>query len=246
MSDDGQLEGYVFTFDDLTDLVAAQRSAAWGDVARRVAHEVKNPLTPIKLAAERLKKYFLRLDEKDKVSASEYANMIIRQTESLSRLVTEFSNFSRLPLPKKVDLDLCKLTESVILLQKVAHKDIIFKFKKGEESIHVLGDGQMLNQAFLNLIKNSIESIHSAKEKLLIDEEKSYGQVVVDLQSQNNEVCVTILDNGIGLPKNVNRLFEPYVTIKKEGTGLGLSIVKKIIEDHLGSLFLIPGRRLRG
>ena len=246
MSNEGQLEGYVFTFDDLTDLVAAQRSAAWGDVARRVAHEVKNPLTPIKLAAERLKKYFLRLDEKDKVSASEYANMIIRQTESLSRLVTEFSNFSRLPLPKKVDLDLCKLTESVILLQKVAHKDIIFKFKKSKESIHVLGDGQMLNQAFLNLIKNSIESIHSAKEKSLIDEEKSYGQVVVDIQTQNNEVCVTILDNGIGLPKNVNRLFEPYVTIKKEGTGLGLSIVKKIIEDHLGSLFLIPGRKLRG
>ena len=91
----------------------------------------------------------------------------------------------------------------------------------------------MLNQDFLNLIKNSIESIHSAKEKLLIDEEKSYGQVVVDIQTQNNEVCVTILDNGIGLPKNVNRLFEPYVTIKKEGTGLGLSIVKKIIEDHL-------------
>mgnify|MGYP001366004211 CR=1 FL=1 len=120
------------------------------------------------------------------------------------------------------------------------------KFKKGEESIHVLGDGQMLNQAFLNLIKNSIESIHSAKERSLIDEEKSYGHVVVDIQTQNNEVCVTILDNGIGLPKNVNRLFEPYVTIKKEGTGLGLSIVKKIIEDHLGSLFLIPGRKLSG
>ena len=246
MSNEGQLEGYVFTFDDLTDLVAAQRSAAWGDVARRVAHEVKNPLTPIKLAAERLKKYFLKLNEKDKVAASEYANMIVRQTESLSRLVTEFSNFSRLPLPKKVNLDLCKLTESVILLQKVAHKDIIFKFKKSEESIYVLGDGQMLNQAFLNLIKNSIEAIHSAKEKLLIDEKRSYGQVEVDIRTQNNEVCVTILDNGIGLPKNVNRLFEPYVTIKKEGTGLGLSIVKKIIDDHLGGLFLIPGRKLKG
>ena len=132
-SDKGQLEGYVFTFDDLTDLVAAQRSAAWGDVARRVAHEVKNPLTPIKLAAERLKKYFFSLNEKDKISASEYANMIIRQTESLSRLVNEFSNFSRLPLPKKVELDLCKLTESAILLQKVAHKDVIFKFKKSDD-----------------------------------------------------------------------------------------------------------------
>ena len=245
-SEEGQLEGYVFTFDDLTDLVAAQRSAAWGDVARRVAHEVKNPLTPIKLAAERLKKYFLSLNEKDKVSASEYANMIIRQTESLSRLVTEFSNFSRLPLPKKVELDLCKLTESAILLQKVAYKDIIFKFRKSEDCIFILGDGQMLNQAFLNLIKNSIESIDSAKDAALIDINKSYGQVEVDIRSQNDEVCVTILDNGIGLPKNVNRLFEPYVTIKKEGTGLGLSIVKKIIEDHLGSLFLMPGRKMKG
>ncbi len=245
-SDEGQLEGYVFTFDDLTDLVAAQRSAAWGDVARRVAHEVKNPLTPIKLAAERLKKHFLNLNEKERLSASEYANMIIRQTESLNRLVTEFSNFSRLPLPKKVELDLCKLIESAILLQKVAHKDIIFKFKKSEDCIPILGDGQMLNQAFLNLIKNSIEAINSARETELIDKNKSYGQVEVDIQTQNNEVCVTILDNGIGLPKNVNRLFEPYVTIKKEGTGLGLSIVKKIIEDHSGSLFLIPGQKMRG
>ncbi len=245
-SDKGQLEGYVFTFDDLTDLVAAQRSAAWGDVARRVAHEVKNPLTPIKLAAERLKKYFLKLNEKDKLSASEYANMIIRQTESLSRLVTEFSNFSRLPIPKKVNLDLCKLTESVILLQKVAHKDIIFKFKKSEESIYVFGDGQMLNQAFLNLIKNSIESIKSAQKSSLIDQAQSYGQIEIDLRTQNNEVCVTILDNGIGLPKNINRLFEPYVTIKKEGTGLGLSIVKKIVEDHLGGLFLFPGQKMKG
>ena len=245
-SDEGHLEGYVFTFDDLTDLVAAQRSAAWGDVARRVAHEVKNPLTPIKLAADRLKKYFGSLNEKDKNSASEYANMIIRQTESLNRLVTEFSNFSRLPLPKKIELDLCKLTESVILLQKVAYKDIIFKFKKNEDCILIMGDGQMLNQAFLNLIKNSIESINSATENGLLDKIKSYGQVQVDIKTQNNEVCVTILDNGVGLPKNVNRLFEPYVTIKKEGTGLGLPIVKRIIEDHLGSLFLLPGQKMKG
>ena len=246
ISDKGQLEGYVFTFDDLTDLVAAQRSAAWGDVARRVAHEVKNPLTPIKLAAERLKRYFLKLNEKDKLSASEYANMIIRQTESLSRLVTEFSNFSRLPIPKKVELDLCKLTESVILLQKVAYKDIIFKFKRSEESIYIFGDGQMLNQAFLNLVKNSIESIRSAQKSSIIDETKSYGQIEIDIRTQNNEVCVTILDNGIGLPKNINRLFEPYVTVKKEGTGLGLSIVKKIVEDHLGALFLFPGQKMKG
>ena len=245
-SDEGQLEGYVLTFDDLTDLVAAQRSAAWGDVARRVAHEVKNPLTPIKLAAERLKRFFFKLSEKDKKSATDYANMIIRQTESLSRLVTEFSDFSRLPLPKKVELDLCKLMESAILLQKVAHKDIIFKFKKSQGSIFVLGDGEMLNQAFLNLIKNSIEAIKSARETNLINEKNSFGQVDVDLKTQNDEVCVTILDNGIGLPKNVNRLFEPYVTIKKEGTGLGLSIVKKIIDDHMGSLFLLPGKKLKG
>jgi len=246
ISDKGQLEGYVLTFDDLTDLVAAQRSAAWGDVARRVAHEVKNPLTPIKLAAERLKRFFLKLNEKDKLSASEYANMIIRQTEALSRLVTEFSNFSRLPIPKKIELDLCKLTESVILLQKVAYKDIIFKFKKSEESIFVFGDGEMLNQAFLNLLKNSIESIKAAQKSSLIDKTKSYGQVEIDIRTQNNEVCVTILDNGIGLPKNINRLFEPYVTVNKEGTGLGLSIVKKIVEDHLGGLFLFPGQKMKG
>jgi len=188
----------------------------------------------------------LKLNEKEKLSATEYANMIIRQTESLSRLVTEFSNFSRLPLPKKIELDLCKLTESVTLLQKVAHKDIIFKFKKSEESIYIFGDGQMLNQAFLNLLKNSIESIKSAQKNALIDETKSHGQVEVDIRTQNNEVCVTILDNGIGLPKNINRLFEPYVTVKKEGTGLGLSIVKKIVEDHLGGLFLFPGQKMKG
>ena len=128
--------------------------------------------------------------------------------------------------------------ESAILLQKVAHKILFLNLKRVTIAILILGDGQMLNQAFLNLIKNSIESINSAKENGLIDEIKSYGQEEIDIQTQNDEVCVTILDNGIGLPKNVNRLFEPYVTIKKEGTGLGLSIVKRIIEDHLGSLFL--------
>ncbi|MDC3068127.1 ATP-binding protein, partial [Paracoccaceae bacterium] len=245
-SEKGQVEGYVLTFDDLTDLVAAQRSAAWGDVARRVAHEVKNPLTPIKLAAERLKKTFFKLNNKDKTSAEEYANMIIRQTESLSRLVTEFSDFSRLPVPNKVELNICKLTESAILLQKVAFKHIIFKFKSSDEDIFVLGDGQLLNQALLNLMKNSIEAISSAKQAKLLDEKGVFGQIDVNIKTQNNEVCISILDNGIGLPKNINRLFEPYVTIKKEGTGLGLSIVKKIIEDHLGSLILVPGQKFKG
>ena len=245
-SEDQKIEGYVITFDDLTDLVAAQRSAAWGDVARRVAHEIKNPLTPIKLATERLKKKFSLLRDNDRKSAIEYANMIIRQTESLSRIVTEFSNFSRMPSPKKVQINICELTESAILLQKVAYKNIKFKFKKNRENVIIFGDGQMLNQALLNIIKNSIESILTAKENGLLNDDDKFGEIKIDIQYQPGEVCLSLADNGIGLPKNVKRLFEPYVTIRKEGTGLGLSIVKKIIEDHEGSLVLRPSKIFKG
>mgnify|MGYP001269461164 CR=1 FL=1 len=245
-SEKHEVEGYVITFDDLTDLVAAQRSAAWGDVARRVAHEIKNPLTPIKLATERLKKKFALLKDDDKISATEYANMIIRQTESLSRIVTEFSNFSRMPSPKKQQINICELVESAILLQKVAYKTIKFKFKKNFDDVMILGDGQMLNQALLNIIKNSIESILTAKDNRLLNNDDKVGEIKIYIQCQQGEVCISILDNGIGLPKNIKRLFEPYVTIRKEGTGLGLSIVKKIIEDHEGTLILQRSKPFKG
>ena len=232
----GQLEGYVVTFDDVTDLVSAQRMAAWGDVARRIAHEIKNPLTPIQLSAERIKRKFCPLVGDQADSLEKYADVIIRQTDDLRRIVDDFSKFARMPEPEKRTHDLTKILNDAVLLQEVAMPQIALITEISAENIWIDVDQAMMSQALMNLIKNASEAIDTYIEKF---GNASYEpEIFITLNSQDNLVILQIMDNGIGLPPDRGHLFEPYVTTREKGTGLGLSIVKKIIEEHGGTLSL--------
>ena len=232
----GQLEGYVVTFDDVTDLVSAQRMAAWGDVARRIAHEIKNPLTPIQLSAERIKRKFRPLVGDQADSLEKYADVIIRQTDDLRRIVDDFSKFARMPEPEKRTHDLTKILNDAVLLQEVAMPQIALITEISAENIWIDVDQAMMSQALMNLIKNASEAIDTYIEKF---GNASYEpEIFITLNSQDNLVILQIMDNGIGLPPDRGHLFEPYVTTREKGTGLGLSIVKKIIEEHGGTLNL--------
>ena len=232
----GQLEGYVVTFDDVTDLVSAQRMAAWGDVARRIAHEIKNPLTPIQLSAERIKRKFRPLVGDQADNLDQYADVIIRQTNDLRRIVDDFSKFARMPEPEKRTHDLTKILNDAVLLQEVAMPQIALITEISAENIWIDVDQTMMSQALMNLIKNASEAIDTYIEKF---GNASYEpEIFITLNSQDNLVILQIMDNGIGLPPDRGHLFEPYVTTREKGTGLGLSIVKKIIEEHGGTLSL--------
>ncbi|SNR45379.1 PAS/PAC sensor signal transduction histidine kinase [Paracoccus sediminis] len=235
---DGDLEGYVVAFDDVTELVTAQRMAAWGDVARRVAHEIKNPLTPIQLSAERLRRKFGRLaSAEDKASLDQYTDVIIRQTGDLRRIVDEFSRFARMPEPDRAEIDLAALLREVALLQQDALKGALHT-RIPDGPVIVDCDAGMLRQAFTNLLKNAGEAVEEKSENPPVG---WVPRIVVDMRSDHDAVTVRIADNGPGLPADRSRLFEPYVTMKSGGTGLGLPIVKKIVEEHGGSLSLSDG-----
>lgn len=235
-TDDGRLEGYVVAFDDVTDLVSAQRMAAWGDVARRIAHEIKNPLTPIQLSAERIKRKFGPKLGEDQDSLDQMTGVIIRQTGDLRRIVDEFSKFARMPEPDRRDQDLRQLVRDAVLLQKTGRPDIKLISDVPAAELPALIDGTMITQALTNLIKNAGEAIDTLKEDGAPDD--LVPQVHVKMYADETTAHITIADNGIGLPEDRARLFEPYVTTRSEGTGLGLPIVKKIIEEHGGSLTL--------
>ncbi|MEX0328658.1 MAG: ATP-binding protein [Ruegeria sp.] len=235
--EDGGLEGYVVAFDDVTDLVSAQRMAAWGDVARRIAHEIKNPLTPIQLSAERIKRKFSRkLDEEDCASLESMTDVIVRQTNDLRRIVDEFSKFARMPEPERHEENIVDLVREAVLLQQAGQPDVQIDASFPDRPVPVDVDATMLNQALTNLIKNAGEAIGTLKEKGAPDNLKP--QIKVAVTSDETGTLITIADNGIGLPEDRARLFEPYVTTRDEGTGLGLPIVKKIIEEHGGALTL--------
>ncbi len=235
--EDGGLEGYVVAFDDVTDLVSAQRMAAWGDVARRIAHEIKNPLTPIQLSAERIKRKFSRkLDDEDSSSLDSMTNVIVRQTNDLRRIVDEFSKFARMPEPERREENLVDLVHEAVLLQQAGQPDVQIDADLPQQPIMADVDATMLNQALTNLIKNAGEAIATLKEKGAPD--NLQPQIKVAVTSDDAGTVITIADNGIGLPEDRARLFEPYVTTRDEGTGLGLPIVKKIIEEHGGALTL--------
>ncbi|MDM7459234.1 MAG: ATP-binding protein, partial [Paracoccus sp. (in: a-proteobacteria)] len=229
------LEGYVVAFDDVTELVSAQRMAAWGDVARRVAHEIKNPLTPIQLSAERLRRKLGPLvAEPDRVALEQYTDVIIRQTNDLRRIVDEFSRFARMPEPDRADTDLATLLREVVLLQQDAlHGALHCDIPPGPVIIDA--DPGMLRQALTNLLKNAGEAV---EERAEVAPEGWTPRIDVTLEAGPEAACIRIIDNGPGLPADRSRLFEPYMTLKSHGTGLGLPIVKKIVEEHGGSLAL--------
>ncbi len=234
---DGSLEGYVVAFDDVTDLVSAQRMAAWGDVARRIAHEIKNPLTPIQLSAERIKRKFARqLDEADAEKLEEMTGVIVRQTDGLRRIVDEFSKFARMPEPERRPEDLGDLLRGAILLQDSGQPNVTFRTDLPRQKMPSELDAGMIGQAFTNLIKNAGEATESLIQKGA--PEGYRPEIRVEGEIDGNDAVIRIIDNGIGLPEDRARLFEPYVTTRNEGTGLGLPIVKKIIEEHGGTLHL--------
>ena len=232
----GNLEGFVVAFDDVTDLVSAQRMAAWGDVARRIAHEIKNPLTPIQLSAERIRRKFAPKLGDESENLEQMTGVIIRQTGDLRRIVDEFSKFARMPEPDRKTHDLAKLVNDAVLLQRLGQPDVEIKLTGAESALMAEFDDTMIFQAMTNLIKNAGEAIDSLVKKGASADLRP--QIVVDVSDVDGHACITIADNGIGLPEDRARLFEPYVTTRSEGTGLGLPIVKKIIEEHGGTLQL--------
>ena len=234
-SEDGQLEGYVIAFDDVTELVSAQKMAAWGDVARRIAHEIKNPLTPIKLSAERLKRKLAPLVGDESEALEQYTDVIMRKTDDLRRIVDEFSKFARMPEPELRQADIMALIRDSVLLQQSGQPEVDISLEEDADVIWTEVDQTMIGQALTNLIKNAGEAIETMRETA---GGKYKGAIKVQVTSEDSSVQISIADNGIGLPSDRARLFEPYVTTRDKGTGLGLPIVKKIIEEHGGSLVL--------
>ncbi|MFD3189208.1 ATP-binding protein [Sedimentitalea sp. HM32M-2] len=233
---DGGLEGYVVAFDDVTDLVSAQRMAAWGDVARRIAHEIKNPLTPIQLSAERIKRKFAPVLGEDRAKLEAMTDVIVRQTNDLRRIVDEFSKFARMPEPDRRSEDLTKLVADAVLLQQTGQPDVQIVADLPAVPILAEVDATMISQALTNLIKNAGEAIETYCKSGVSDEFRP--QIRIGMTTRPLGCEITIADNGIGLPEDRARLFEPYVTTRDAGTGLGLPIVKKIIEEHGGTLTL--------
>jgi two-component system, NtrC family, nitrogen regulation sensor histidine kinase NtrY len=242
-NDTGRLEGYVVAFDDVTDLVSAQRMAAWGDVARRIAHEIKNPLTPIALSAERIKRKF-RSQVAEPEDLEQYTDVIVRQTNDLRRIVDEFSKFARMPEPDRRETDLCHILKDAITLQESGQPGVRFasQLPPGPQLMEL--DGTMISQALTNLIKNAGEAIETLQEKH--PEQIVSPEIRIEMQADETEAVIRIMDNGIGLPPDRARLFEPYVTTREKGTGLGLPIVKKIIEEHGGTLALLDAPVFEG
>ncbi len=243
-SDQGRLEGYVVTFDDVTDLVAAQRMAAWGDVARRIAHEIKNPLTPIQLSAERIKRKFSAAVGDEAGRLGQMTDVIIRQTGDLRRIVDEFSRFARMPEPVRRPEDLARLVSDAVSLQDGALEGVLVRADLPGGRVMAQIDATMVGQALTNLIKNAGEAIEALRVRGAPEGHKGLVQVTMSLD--DNGVRIRVADNGIGLPEDRARLFEPYVTTRDAGTGLGLPIVKKIIEEHGGTLTLSDAAPLDG
>ena len=230
---DGRVAGYVLTFDDITALLTAQRQAAWADVARRIAHEIKNPLTPIQLSAERLKRRYLKQITDDPETFIQCTDTIVRQVGDIGRMVDEFSAFARMPQPVIRPEKLNRLLEEALVLQRHAHPHIAYQVEMPPVEITAACDRRLLSQALTNLLNNAADAI-------AMREDGAAGHIVMSLTTEPEGALIAVTDDGVGLPagEERERLAEPYVTHKVKGTGLGLAIVKKIMEDHGGSLLL--------
>jgi two-component system nitrogen regulation sensor histidine kinase NtrY len=235
-----RLIGFVVTFDDVTELLSAQRKAAWADVARRIAHEIKNPLTPIQLSAERLKRKYLREISSDPETFETCTDTIVRQVGDIGRMVDEFSAFARMPAPVMAHENLVELCRQAIFLQQAAHPSIQFTTDFPADNLGLVCDAQQIGQALTNLLKNAAEAIEA--RIAASGSSEPVGRVHVAMRESAEDVVLSIEDNGHGLPdQGRERLTEPYVTTRSRGTGLGLAIVKKIVEDH-GALLQLDDR----
>jgi len=229
------VRGYVATFDDVTELLQAQRKAAWADVARRIAHEIKNPLTPIQLSAERLKRKYLKEIHSDPETFTTCTDTIVRHVGDIGRMVDEFSAFARMPQAVMRPESMPDLVGQAVFLQRQAHTEIRFEVMKPTAPLIVECDGRQMTQALTNLLQNAIDSIGGRIAEP--GQTLPRGAIEVSLSTDDGRVLIAVSDNGRGLPvAERDRLTEPYVTTRAKGTGLGLAIVKKIIEDHAGTL----------
>jgi two-component system, NtrC family, nitrogen regulation sensor histidine kinase NtrY len=237
--------GYVITLDDITELVAAQRTAAWADIARRIAHEIKNPLTPIQLSAERLRRKYGKSITEDRGVFEQCTETIVRQVDDIRRMVDEFSRFARMPKPVMMAEDLADTVRQVAFLHRVGNTDIDIDVEIAEDPMRARFDRRLIAQGLTNIIKNAGEAIAAVPAG-----EIGRGRIMVTAKRDGDDIVIDVIDNGVGLPKeNRSRLLEPYVTTREKGTGLGLAIVGKILEEHGGRIELhdaaerFPGQR---
>ncbi|WP_370112896.1 ATP-binding protein [Bradyrhizobium sp. USDA 329] len=229
-------DSYIITLDDITELVSAQRTSAWGDVARRIAHEIKNPLTPIQLSAERIRRKFGKsiTEVKDKQIFDQCTDTIVRQVDDIRRMVDEFSRFARMPKPVMEGEDVADTVRQAVFLMKVAHPEIDIEAEFKDDPLRAQFDRRLISQAVTNIVKNATEAIEQVPP-----EELGKGRIDVVVSREGDDVLIDVIDNGIGLPKVArSRLLEPYVTTRAKGTGLGLAIVGRVLEDHGGRIEL--------
>jgi two-component system, NtrC family, nitrogen regulation sensor histidine kinase NtrY len=234
-------DGSVLTFDDITDQLTDQRRAAWSDIARRIAHEIKNPLTPIQLAAERLQRRFGGDIASDKETFERLTGTIVRQVGDLRRMVDEFSNFARMPKPVFRDENVHEIARQALFLHEVAHPAVTFSLDPPTGDFRMVCDRRQLGQALTNVVKNGVEAIESRRNR---GEHSLAGdRIELKLHDRDGLLVIDVLDTGVGLPEDRERLTEPYMTTRVRGTGLGLAIVKKIVEEHMGEIAFLdrPG-----
>lgn len=240
---DGELESYIITFDDITPLIVSQRHAAWSDVARRVAHEIKNPLTPIQLAAQRLKrKYLQQIDEADRENFAKYTDTITRHVGDIGKMVEEFVNFARMPAPQFTHENMNDLLTKTVFSEETTHSNITYILDLPPHAVFADCDASQLRQVLTNLVKNAAESI-DVRIALDLEQQKpnsASGEIQVLCSERDGDCIIEVKDNGCGFPADrIHHMLEPYVTTRAKGTGLGLAIVKKIMEDHKGRVDLV-------
>jgi len=228
--------GYVLTFDDITEQLMDQRRAAWSDVARRIAHEIKNPLTPIQLAAERLQRRYGAEVASDPATFERLTGTIVRQVGDLRRMVDEFSSFARMPKPAFAEESLAEIARQALFLHEVAHPGIEFVMEAPDHPVTLVCDRRLLGQALTNIVKNGVEAIQQKTEEGEVEKDPRRDRIVLAIREQGPKVSIAVGDTGIGLPSERARMTEPYMTTRAKGTGLGLAIVKKIVEEHFGQI----------